>query len=155
MSVHISLQTILLVEDDINDVTLFQRAYRKCELANPLQIVGDGEAAQDYLAGSGKYADRLAYPIPALVLLDFKLPRKSGLEVLEWMRSQNDLKRLPVVALTSSQEKADVNRAYDLGINSYLVKPAAFDNLMQLIQALSLYWMMLNQNPDPVPTEIN
>jgi len=155
MSTHISLQTILLVEDDLNDILLFQRAYRKCDLSNPLQIVNDGETAQDYLAGNGKYADRLAYPIPALVLLDFKLPRKSGLEVLEWMRSQNDLKRLPVVALTSSQEKADVNRAYDLGINSYLVKPVAFDSLMQLIQALSLYWMMLNQNPDPVIAGIN
>lgn len=152
MNANISLQTILLVEDDANDVMLFQRAYSKCELANPLQVVCDGEAAQDYLAGRGKFADREAYPLPALVLLDFKLPRKSGLEVLAWMRSQTELKRLPVVALTSSREKIDINRAYDLGINSYLVKPLAFDNLMQLIKSLSLYWMRLNQNPDLVQT---
>jgi CheY-like chemotaxis protein len=148
MITNISLPTILLIEDDANDVMLFQRAYRKCNLANPLQVVNDGEAAQDYLAGSAKYADREAYPLPGLVLLDFKLPRKSGLEVLAWLRSQAELKRLPVVALTSSREKIDVNRAYDLGINSYLVKPVAFDNLMQLIKALGLYWMILNENPD-------
>lgn len=152
MSANISLQTILLVEDDANDVILFRRAYHKCKLSNPLQVVGDGEAAQNYLAGSDKYADRVAYPLPALVLLDFKLPRKSGLEVLTWMRSQTGLKRLPVVALTSSRERTDVNRAYDLGINSYLVKPVAFDNLMQLVQALGLYWMVLNENPDLVQT---
>ncbi|MBU1692164.1 MAG: response regulator [Gammaproteobacteria bacterium] len=152
MRANSSLQTILLVEDDTNDVLLFRRAYRKCKLTNPLQIVGDGEAAQDYLAGSGKYADREAYPLPALVLLDFKLPRKSGLEVLAWMRSQTGLKRMPVVALTSSRERSDVNRAYDLGINSYLVKPVAFDNLMQLVKALGLYWMILNEHSDLAQT---
>lgn len=152
MSKSNSLQTILLVEDDTNDVMLFQRAYLKCNLANPLLVVGDGEAAQDYLAGLGMYADREAYPLPGLVLLDFKLPRKSGLEVLAWLRSQAELKRLPVVALTSSRERTDVNRAYDLSINSYLVKPVAFDNLMQLVQALGLYWMVLNENPDLVQT---
>ena len=148
MITNSSLKTILLVEDDANDVMLFRRAYHKCKLTNPLQVVGDGEAAQDYLAGSGKYADREAYPLPAMVLLDFKLPRKSGLEVLAWMRSQTGLKRLPVVALTSSRERADVNRAYDLCINSYLVKPVAFDNLLQLVKSLGLYWMILNENPD-------
>lgn len=148
MIANSSLKTILLVEDDTNDVLLFRRAYHKCKLANPLQIVGDGEEAQDYLAGSGKYADRVSYPLPALVLLDFKLPRMSGLEVLAWMRSQAGLKRMPVVALTSSRERSDVNRAYDLGINSYLVKPVAFDNLMQLVKALGLYWMILNENSD-------
>lgn len=142
------LAIILLVEDDANDVMLSRRAYRKCKLANPLQVVGDGEAAQDYLAGSGKYADREAYPLPALVLLDFKLPRKSGLEVLAWLRSQAELKRLPVAALTSSRERTGVNHAYDLCVNSYLVKPVAFDNLMQLVKSLGLYWMVLNENPD-------
>jgi len=148
MITNSSLKTILLVEDDANDVMLFRRAYHKCKLANPLQVVGDGEAAQDYLAGNDKYADRETYPLPAMVLLDFKLPRKSGLEVLAWMRSQTGLKRLPVVALTSSRERTDVNRAYDLCINSYLVKPVSFDNLMQLVKSLGLYWMILNENPD-------
>lgn len=141
------LQTILLVEDDPNDIELFQRAYRKCELANPLQVVRDGEEAQNYLAGCGIYTDRESYPLPGIVLLDFKLPRKSGLEVLSWLRSQDELKRLPVIALTSSREKIDINRAYELGINSYLVKPVAFDNLMQMVKALGLYWMVLNENP--------
>jgi CheY-like chemotaxis protein len=148
MITNSSLKTILLVEDDANDVMLFRRAYHKCKLTNPLQVVGDGEAAQDYLAGSGKYADRETYPLPAMVLLDFKLPRKSGLEVLAWMRSQTGLKRLPVVALTSSRERTDVNRAYDLCINSYLVKPVSFDSLMQLVKSLGLYWMIFNENPD-------
>jgi len=148
MSANVPLQTILLVEDDTNDVMLFRRAYRKCKLANPLQVVGDGDTAEDYLSGRGKYADREAYPLPALVLLDFKLPRKSGLEVLAWLRAQAGLKRLPVVALTSSRERTDVNRAYDLGINSYLVKPVAFDNLMQLVKALGLYWIVLNESPE-------
>lgn len=143
-----ALQAILLVEDDANDVMLFRRAYSKCNLANPLQVVMDGEEAQDYLAGCGKYADRLTYPLPGLVLLDFKLPRKSGLEVLAWLRAQAGLKRLPVIALTSSREKTDINRAYDLGINSYLVKPVAFDNLMQIVKTLGLYWMALNENPN-------
>jgi CheY-like chemotaxis protein len=154
MSTNISLQTILLVEDDANDVMLFRRAYSKCKLANPLQVVGDGEAAQDYLAGCGKYSDRLVYPLPGLLLLDFKLPRKSGLEVLFWLRSQAELKRLPVIALTSSREKTDINRAYDLGINSYLVKPVAFDNLMQMVKTLGLYWLVLNENPEYIQAGI-
>jgi len=88
------------------------------------------------------------YPLPALMLLDLKLPRKSGLEVLAWLREQRGLLRLPVVVLTSSKESVDVGQAYDLGANSYLVKPVAFDKLLEMVKALGLYWLILNEKPD-------
>jgi CheY-like chemotaxis protein len=143
---------ILLVEDDANDVFLMQRACRKVELPNPLQVVGDGDEAVDYLAGAGRYTDRAQYPLPALVLLDLKLPRKGGLEVLEWLRKQETLRRLPVVVLTSSKEPADVNRAYDLGANSYLVKPLGFDALLDLVRSLNVYWLSLNEKAELKPS---
>ncbi len=139
--------TILLVEDEPGDVLLIRRACRRANLSSPLQVVGDGEAAVAYLAGQGAYADRQQYPLPALVLLDLKLPRKSGLEVLAWLRAQPALKRLPVVVLTSSRERGDVDRAYELGANSYLVKPVGFDTLQEMIQTLGLYWLVLNERP--------
>lgn len=140
--------TILLVEDDANDFFLIQRAFRKANLANPLQVVGDGEEAVSYLLGEGHYADRSKYPLPVLLLLDLKLPRRSGLEVLSWLREQPVLKRLPVVVLTSSKEPADINRAYDLGANSYLVKPLGFDALLDMVESLNLYWLVLNEKAD-------
>lgn len=146
MSVFLS--TLLLVEDDPNDVMLFRRAKDKSNLAHPLQVVEDGEAAVAYLSGQDRYADRNRYPLPALMLLDLKLPRKSGLEVLAWLRQQPGIHRLPVVVLTSSRENLDVGRAYDLGANSYLVKPVAFDNLLEMVKALGLYWLILNEKPD-------
>jgi len=149
---NITLPTLLLVEDDPNDIMLFRRAKDKTNLANPLQVVEDGEAAVAYLSGQGQYADRNRYPLPALVLLDLKLPRKSGLEVLAWLREQPGLRRVPVVVLTSSKESTDVGLAYDLGANSYLVKPVAFDNLLEMIKALGLYWFILNEKPDINPS---
>lgn len=140
--------TILVVEDDPNDALLLERAFRKARLANPLQLVADGDAAVAYLSGAETYGDREKYPLPALVLLDLKLPRRSGHEVLEWIRGQPGLRRLPVVALTSSRESRDVERAYDLGVNSYLVKPVGFDALLEMVQALNLYWVLLNQAPE-------
>ncbi len=145
---NVTLPTLLLVEDDANDVMLFRRAKDKSNLANPLQVVEDGEAAVAYLSGQGQYADRNRYPLPALMLLDLKLPRKSGLEVLAWLREQPGLLRLPVVVLTSSKESVDVGQAYDLGANSYLVKPVAFDKLLEMVNALGLYWLILNEKPD-------
>ena len=142
------LYTILLVEDDSNDVLLIQRAFRKSDVANPIQVVGDGEEAIAYLSGRGPYADRERYPLPVLLLLDLKLPRKSGFEVLEWLRQQPGLKRLPVAVLTSSAETPDINRAYDLGANSYLVKPVRFEGLLRMVQTLNLYWLIINEKPD-------
>lgn len=138
---------VLLVEDDPNDVLLVKRAFRKAGTNAPLHVVNDGQAAVDYLAGHGIYADRFAYPLPALLLLDLKLPRKSGHEVLEWLRNHGALNRMPVVVLTSSKESTDVNRAYDLGANSYLVKPVAFADLLKMAQTLDLYWLQLNEAP--------
>ncbi|MBD6614745.1 response regulator [Komarekiella sp. 'clone 1'] len=140
-------QTILLAEDDSNQVLLIRRALRKANLTQPLQVVTNGEAAISYLCGEGDYADRKSYPLPILVLLDLKMPRKSGFEVLEWLRQQPELKRLPVIVLTTSKEKTDIHKAYDLGVNSYLVKPIAFNDLTAMIKLLDDYWVNLNQQP--------
>jgi len=110
--------------------------------------VTDGDQAVAYLAGSPPFADRALHPAPILMLLDLKLPRRSGLEVLAWLRRESPLKRLPVVVLTSSRESGDVNRAYDLGCNSYLVKPVAFDALLDMIRTINHYWVLLNEKPE-------
>jgi CheY-like chemotaxis protein len=139
--------TILLVEDNPTDVMLIRRAFDKARFANPVQVLADGDAAVDYLAGEGPYADRQQFPLPIMILLDLKLPRRSGLEVLQWLRLQETLKRIPVVMLTSSQQDRDVNAAYDLGVNSYLVKPVDFDGLLQMLKTVSFYWLILNEKP--------
>ncbi len=140
-------QTILLAEDDSDQVLLIRRALRKANLMQPLQVVSNGEAAISYLCGEGEYADRERYPLPILVLLDLKMPRKSGFEVLEWLKQQPELRRLPVIVLTTSKETTDVHKAYDLGVNSYLVKPVAFSDLTAMIKLLDAYWLNLNQQP--------
>lgn len=144
-----STRTILLVEDDPNDILLTQRAFRKANLANAsLQIVSDGDSAVFYLSGEGKYSDRDRYPLPVLILLDLKLPRRSGHEILAWLRQQPEIKRLPVIMLTSSKENMDINQAYDLGANSYLVKPVGLAALVEVVQTLNLYWLLLNEQPE-------
>ncbi|MFQ4142590.1 response regulator [Chlorogloeopsis sp. ULAP02] len=147
MSTFKSEDTILLVEDNPKDILLIQRAFRKAGITNPLQIVNDGDAAVLYLSGCEPYGDRIDYPLPALVLLDLKLPRRSGAEVLMWLRQQPILKRLPVVVLTTSREYADINRVYDLGVNAYIVKPVAFNNLVEIVNALNLHWIIFNEKP--------
>ena len=139
---------ILLAEDDPNDVLLVQRALQRNHVANPLQVVRDGEEALAYLSGAGTFADRERHPLPVLMLMDLKMPRKSGLEVLEWVRRQPGLKRLPIIVLTSSNQSPDINRAYELGANSYLVKPAGFDSLLELVKNLDMYWLILNEKPE-------
>jgi CheY-like chemotaxis protein len=140
---------VLLVEDEPNDVFLIERAFRKCDFQHALHSVNDGEQAVAYLSGVREFADRQAFPLPTLVLLDLKLPRRSGLEVLAWLRNRHDsLRRLPVVVLTSSKQSSDVNRAYELGANSYLVKPVAFDGLLELVKALNGYWIRFNEKPE-------
>lgn len=139
--------TILLVEDNPKDVFLIRRAFRKAAIVTPLQVVGDGDAAVLYLSGQEPYTERHTYPLPVLVLLDLKLPRRGGTEVLRWIREQPELKRLPVVVLTSSQENADLNQAYDLGANAYMVKPTTFDDLTNIIETLNLHWIVYNEKP--------
>ncbi|MEG4046412.1 response regulator [Microcoleus sp. Pol17_C1] len=143
-------QTILLVEDNPVDILLMQRAFRNETFANTsLQIVRDGDAAVFYLNGDGEYSDRDRYPLPAIILLDLKLPRRSGHEVLVWLRQQPELKRLPVVMLTSSRQTPDVKRAYDLGVNSYLVKPVGFASLLEMMQSFNEYWLNYTELPEP------
>lgn len=150
MSLQLTDFTILLVEDDPNDILLTQRAFMQASLVNPLRIVRDGEEAINYLGGRDAYADRTRYPLPSLVLLDLKLPKKSGLEVLEFLRGQPSLKRTPVIVLTSSQESSDLQRAYALGANSYLQKPVGFDGLVDMVKAIGIYWVILNQGPERI-----
>lgn len=140
--------TILQVEDDENDVLLLRRAVQKGNLNVDVRSVPDGEKALAYLDGREPYADRTRHPLPDLVLLDLKIPLKSGHEVLAWLRQESrGLKRMPVVVLTSSTEPADIRRAYDLGANSYLVKPQSLDALIFLAKTLDLYWLVLNLKP--------
>jgi len=143
-----SKHTILLVEDDANEVFLMQRAFEKACLKNPLQVARDGQEAVNYLSHQGGSADAALYPPPILLLLDLKMPRKNGFEVLEWLRQQPGLKRMIVVMLTSSNQIADVNRAFDLGVNSYLVKPADFHALVEIVKQLNTYWLQWNEKPD-------
>lgn len=137
--------TILLVEDNSDDAELIAYAFRKVGITNPLFRLADGDAAVEYLGGTGKYADRLHYPLPALILLDLKLPKRSGFEVLAFVRGQKATRHTTVVVLSSSNQQADIERAYDLGANSYLIKPVNRDKLIELVRSLDAYWLKLNQ----------
>lgn len=139
--------TILLVEDDKNDVFFLRYALETAGVTNPLQVVEDGQEAIHYLAGTGPYADRERYPFPCLVLLDLKLPIRTGLEVLEWIHCQPELQALLVVVLTSSADLADVDTAYRLGARSFLVKPLSVDKRLQLARAIKSYWLEFNECP--------
>lgn len=143
--------TILLVEDEPDAVTLLQHAFAQAGIRNPVRPVRDGDEAIAYLAGHGACADRSVHPLPALVLLDLKLPRCSGFEVLEWIRANPSLRGLPVVVLTSSREGRDVLRAYAAGANSYLVKPSSLAELIELSIAFRQYWLRYNE-PLPAAT---
>jgi CheY-like chemotaxis protein len=128
---------ILLVEDDSNDALLLQRAFRRAQLASALHIVSDGEQAIAYLSGEGGFENRELHPLPALVLLDLKLPGKSGLDVLAWVRKQAGLNDVAVIILTSSRQNSDVDQAYELGAVSYLAKPEGnFDGLAEMVKNL-------------------
>jgi CheY-like chemotaxis protein len=141
-------QPILLVEDDENDVMLLQRAFRRAAIVNPLQVVRHGDDAVAYLEGTGEFADRRLHPLPVLMLLDLKLPRRTGLEVLQWVKERTGVKKIPIIVLTSSKNDDDVNRAYELGANSYVVKPVSFETLLELVKSLELYWLVLNERPN-------
>jgi CheY-like chemotaxis protein len=131
--------SILLAEDNENDITMFRRAVRNARFTNPLAIVHDGDEVIAYLNGDGKYADRRRHPLPGLLLLDLKMPRKNGFEVLQWLREQRQFASLQVVVLSSSDEIRDINRAYELGANSFLVKPMFFSEFVGMLEALHSY----------------
>jgi CheY-like chemotaxis protein len=147
----VKVHTILIAEDDDNDVFFLERAFRQSQIVNPIQRVKDGEEAISYLRGDSSYSDRDKFALPRLMLLDLKMPRKNGFEVIAWVRQQPGLKRLPIVVLTSSKEDPDINRAYELGANTYLVKPVKFEGLVEMMRTLNLYWLMLAEKPGVMP----
>jgi len=143
-------KTILLIEDNPSDIDLTKRALEKGRIANALVVVSDGQEALDYLFGTGEYAGRDSSDFPALTLLDLKLPKVSGLEVLRRIRSDSRTRRMPVVILTSSREEQDMAAGYDLGVNSYIRKPIDFEHFVQSVAQLGLYWLVLNEEPPRV-----
>jgi len=139
---------ILLVEDRDDDVVLIRRAFEKAGLNNPLQVTRDGSEAIAYLSGEDKFANREEFRLPWLVLLDLKMPRVSGFEVLRWIRAQSSLSRMIVLVLTSSEYIKDVDQAYKLGANSFLVKPLDFENAVQMGELIRRYWIGFNRFPE-------
>lgn len=140
-------KTILLIEDNPDDVALTLRALRKNNIANEVTVAKDGVEALDYLFGTGTYAGRDMSKMPAVILLDLKLPRISGLEVLQRLRADKRTRLLPVVILTSSKEEQDLIDSYMLGANSYIRKPVDFTKFVDAIKSLGLYWLILNEPP--------
>lgn len=138
---------ILLVEDNPDDVELTLRAFRKNKIRNDIVVTRDGVEALDYLFGTGAYRDRDTGILPQLVLLDLKLPRLGGMEVLKRLRSDERTRFLPVVVLTSSTEERDLAEAYRSGVNSYIRKPVDFNKFAEAVQLLGLYWLVLNEPP--------
>ena len=138
---------ILLVEDNRMDVELTLDAFKEARLLNTIYVSPNGQDALDYLFGRGKYADRNTYPMPNLVLLDLKLPGVDGFEVLRQVKSAPILKRLPVIILTSSKEEGDRALTYDIGANSYIVKPVSFNGFLDVIKQIEGYWISLNVAP--------
>jgi len=139
-------QTILLVDDNVDDLMLLRMAFQKAEFKNQLQIVRNGEEAIQYLKGEGSYSDRDQCPLPAVMLLDLNMPMKDGFDVLSWVRAQPALKRLSIIILTSSMRIEDVERAFDLGASSYLVKPSRIEALIDMIRCLH-DWLEINHFP--------
>ena len=142
------LHRILAAEDNPFDAFLLKRAFLKAGINVPMDVVTDGQEVIDYLNGEEPYSDRKQHPIPTVLVLDLKMPRLSGFDVIEWIRRQPGLRRLPILVLTSSNLSRDVNRAYDLGANSYLVKPSELQDLEQVAAAVERYWLKINECPD-------
>lgn len=145
-----SLRTILLVEDESADAMLLLRGFEKAEVLNPVVHLTNGDEALAYLAGVREYANRIKYPLPALILLDLKLPGMTGIQLLQWMRVQGEIRRIPVVVLTSDESLDTIDAAYDLGANSYLVKPGNTAEIARMVQAIQRYWIKLNEPPQLV-----
>jgi CheY-like chemotaxis protein len=143
-------KTILLIEDNPSDIELTKRALEKGHILNELVVASDGQEALDYLFGTGAYAGRDTSDLPTLTLLDLKLPKVSGLDVLRRIRTEAGTRRMPVVILTSSREEQDMAASYDLGVNSYIRKPVDFESFVQSVAQLGLYWLVLNEGPPKV-----
>jgi CheY-like chemotaxis protein len=140
--------SILQVEDDENDVFLLRHAFEHAGVTTPIHITRDGQEAIEYLSGEGKYADRKLFPVPSLIILDVKMPRRSGLEVLRWIRSHQLFSCIPVVMLSSSAQPRDIDQAYEAGANAFVVKPATNPARIRLASAIKLFWLEFNE-PSP------
>ena len=145
-----NIKRILLAEDNENDVELTLTALHECRLRNEVEVVRDGAEALDYIYKRGKYAGR-GNGLPCVVLLDLKMPRLDGLEVLRQVKSDPVLKQIPVVMLTSSREEKDLVRSYNLGVNAFVVKPVDFEQFLQAIRSLGIFWAIVNEPPPAKP----
>jgi len=144
---NMNVVDVLLVEDNPQDAELMIRALRKRNILNPLYVVEDGAAALDFIFCRGAYADRHGAKPPKVILLDLKLPKLGGLEVLQTLKADDETRMIPVVVVTSSREDPDIQAAYALGANSYVVKPVGFAEFMEAMSNLGLYWLLINQPP--------
>ena len=142
-----STKSILLVEDNPSDIALTERALHRNNISNRLVVAQDGQEGVDYLFGEGQYAGRDVADTPVLILLDLKLPKLDGLDVLRRIRADARTRRVPVVILTSSREEQDVAAGYDLGVNSYIRKPVDFQQFTETVRQLGLYWLVINEAP--------
>lgn len=138
---------IILVDDNLHDADLMIRAFRKSGLANDFVHLKDGQQALDYIFGEGEYEMRNVTDLPKAILLDLKMPRVTGIEVLQRLKSEDRTKDIPVVVITSSKEDPDIKTCYGLGVNSYVVKPVEFDAFFKAISQVGLYWLLINQPP--------
>jgi CheY-like chemotaxis protein len=139
---------ILVMEDDENDALLLRRALKRLNVPNPVHIVSDGEEGIAYITGHGQYADRAQFPFPGFIITDLKMPRKSGLDVLKWLSDHEEYRVIPTLVLTSSKEETDVAKAYGFGANSYMVKPADFQDLEKIMRLIHDYWAIC-EKPGP------
>jgi CheY-like chemotaxis protein len=140
-------KSFLVAEDDENDVFFLKRAFQQAKVENPLNVVRDGQEAIDYLSGEGKFSDRNVYPLPHLFILDLKMPRKTGLDVLGWLQQQPELRCLPVLVLSSSAHLTDIDKAYELGANAFVVKPASLEKRLELAKLIGAFWLDFNEAP--------
>lgn len=138
---------ILLVEDNKMDIALTLDAFREAHLGNIIQVAHNGEEALKYMFAEGKYSDRKTYPLPHIILLDLKMPGIGGFEVLKIIKTTPEIKRIPIIILTSSKEEGDRAMSYDQGANSYLVKPISFDGFLDVVRKITDYWITLNIKP--------
>lgn len=149
----INAAEVLLIEDNPQDVEITLRVFQKYHFANKIHVVGDGEEALEYLFSTGRYVDQSISPKPRLILLDLKLPKVDGIEVLQQCKADPRTKNLPIVILTSSREECDLLGSYNLGVNSYVVKPVDFTQFTEAVRQIGLYWVLLNQLPAEVHKE--
>ena len=142
--------TILIADDDIDDLLLIERSIQKARLVNPIQVVRDGEQAIQYLAGAGPFADRQKYPLPFLLLLDLHMPRQNGFDVLAWVSNQPHLRGMKVAVLTASSDERNYTRAMNLGADSYFSKPGSLDEFVRLMLRIQGHWALLDDREEPV-----